>query len=415
MTSRPLALSALWLLLVVCLRAASPLPVTKPEAVGMSTERVARIGQFIGRLQAEHKIAGAVTAVARRGKLVEFTARGFADLEARRALRTDDIFAIASMTKPIATVAVLMLLEEQKLLLSDPLEKFIPEFRAPKVAVARPSAPNGYELVSAARSITIHDLLTHRAGFPGQPAGGGPVGDLRREAMRALPQDRTLAEYVAKLATVPLATQPGAEWRYGDATTVLGRVIEVVSGQTLDVFLSEKIFGPLGMTDTGFVVPEEKRARMVAIYSRSAENFLVKSAPANPSTRFFSAGGGLFSTAPDYVRFCQMLLNGGELGGRRLLSRKSIELMAAAHVEEIPLPFLRGQAFGLGVAVQKAGGDAGVLGSPGTYGWSGAHNTYFRVDPKEQLIFVLMVQQSPANNLETQYGFQNTVMQALVE
>lgn len=378
----------------------------------MSAERVARIGAFVERLQAENKIAGAVTAVARRGKLVEFAARGFADLETKRALRTDDIFAIASMTKPIATVGGLILVEEQRLLLSDPLEKFLPEFRQPKVA-AKADAPGGFELVAATRSITIHDLLTHRAGFAGPP-GNSLTAGLRREALAALPRDATLADRVAKLATVPLDTQPGAEWHYGDSTLVLGRVLEVISGQTLDVFLRARIFAPLGMSDTGFEVPPEKVARLAAIY-RLADGRLSKVSSPATSTRLYNAGGGLFSTAPDYLRFCQMLVNGGELEGRRILGRKSIELMAAAHVAEIPLPFLRGQAFGLGVAVQREGGGAGLLGSAGTYGWSGAYNTYFRVDPKEQLVFVLMVQQAPANNLETQYGFQNAVMQALVE
>lgn len=266
----------------------------------------------------------------------------------------------------------------------------------------------------ATRSIAIHDLLTHQAGFPGAP-GNSLTASRRREVLGSLSPDVTLAEYVARFATLPPDTQPGAEWRYGSATLVLGRVIEVISGKTLDVFLRERIFGPRGMSDTAFELPPEKVARLAAIYSRGTDERLTRNASPATSARLYSANGGLFSTAPDYLRFCQMLLNGGELEGRRLLGRKSIELMATEHVPRIPLPFLRGQAFGLGVAVQKEGGDAGLLGSPGTYGWSGAYNTYFRIDPKEQLVFVLMVQQRPANNLETQYGFQNVVMQALAD
>ncbi|HVS54150.1 MAG TPA: serine hydrolase domain-containing protein [Opitutaceae bacterium] len=398
------------------LLAAQPLPVAKPEAVGMSAERLARIGTFVERLQAENKIAGAVTVVARRGQLVNFEAHGFADLETKRPMRTDDIFAIASMTKPIAAVGVLMLVEEGRLRLSDPLEKFLPAFRDRKVAVAKADAPGGYELVPAVRSITIHDLLTQRSGFPGEPADRDrPAAKLWREGTRALPPDPLLADYVDQLATLPLNAQPGAEWRYGASLTVLGRVIEVVSGQTLDVFLRERIFAPLGMVDTAFNVPPEKLGRLVSLYSRAADGRLAKARSPATSPRLLNASGGLFSTAPDYVRFGQMLVNGGELDGHRLLGRKTIELMAATHVEQIPLPFLRGQGFGLSVAVRSAGGDSGVLGSPGTYGWGGAYNTYFRVDPQEKIALVLFQQFSPANDLESTYGFQNLVMQAVTD
>lgn len=405
-----------WVLVVGLIGAegAAPLPVAKPEEAGFSSERLQRVGAFVGQLQRDGKIAGAVTIVARRGKLVQLEAQGFADVEAKRAMRTDDIFALASMTKPIATVGVLMLVEEGRILLSDPLEKFLPEFREMKVAVPQPNAPGGYQLVPAERSITIHDLLTHRAGFPGQPSGNRPAAGLRREGMKAMTPDSTLADFASHLAKIPLDNQPGAEWRYGDSTALLGRVIEVVSGKTLDVYLRERIFEPLGMNDTAFGVPAEKLGRLAALYSRAPDTQLVKASPLATSTHFFSAGGGLFSTASDYVRFCQMLLNGGELGGRRLLGRKSVELMSAVHVEHIPLGFLRGQGFGLGVAVQKPGGDSGLLGSPGTYGWSGAYNTYFRIDPVEKMVFAIFVQQTPANNLEIQYGFQNLVMQAVV-
>lgn len=342
----------------------------KPETVGLASERLARIGPFVERLQSENKIAGAVTVVARRGQLVQFEAHGLADLESKRPMRADDIFALASMTKPIASAAVLMLVEEGRVLLSDPLEKFLPVFRDRKVAVAKTDAPGGYELVPAARSITIHDLLAHRSGFPGQPSDNRPAANLWRDGMRSLPADSLLADYVDKLATLPLNAQPGAEWRYGASTTVLGRVIEVVSGKTLDVFLRERIFEPLGMIDTGFAVPAEKLGRLVPIYSRRGNGPLMKVASPSTSPRFLNASGGLFSTASDYVRFCQMLLNGGV---------------------------------------------SGLLGSPGTYGWSGAYNTYFRIDPQENLILAIFQQQTPANDQESTYGFQNLVMQALVE
>jgi CubicO group peptidase (beta-lactamase class C family) len=391
----------------------APLPEAKPEAVGMDSGRLARIGAFVERLQSENKMAGAVTVVARRGQLVQFEAHGLADLEAGRKVRTDDIFALASMTKPIATVGVLMLLEEGRLLLSDPLEKFLPAFRDRQVAVADANAPGGYKLVPAERSITIHDLLTHRSGFPGQPADNDrPAARLWRDGPSS--RDPLLAESVDRLATLPLNAQPGAEWRYGASTLVLGRVIEVVSGQTLDVFLRERIFEPLGMKDTAFSVPPEKIARLVPIYAHR-NGQLVKAASPSTSPRLLSASGGLFSTPADYVRFCQMLANGGELDGRRLLGPRTVERMATLDVERIPLPFLRGQGFGFGVAVQRPGGEADVLGSPGTYGWSGAYNTYFRIDPREKLVLAIFTQLSPANDLEVTYGFQNLVMQAIGE
>ena len=398
--------------LVPFLQAAPPLPVAPPEQVGMSSERLQRVGAFVERLQSQGQIAGAVTAVVRHGKLVHLEAQGYGDLEARRALRTDDIFALASMTKPIATVGVLMLLEEQRLLLSDPVEKYLPEFRDPKVAVAKADAPGGYIVVPAERSITIHDLLIHRSGVA---STSGPAGAALREAQRALPADAVLADRIKALASVPLNFQPGTQWQYGASTDVLGRVIEVISGQTLDVFLRERIFVPLGMVDTGFTVPPEKLSRLAAIYAAAPGKGLAKSAQQATDTKSFSAAGGLFSTAPDYLRFCQMLLNGGVLDGRRLLGRKSVELMTARHSDPIPLSFLRGQYFGLGVAVQKDDGDSGLLSSPGTYGWSGAYNTYFRIDPKEQVILLLLVQRSPANNLDLQYGFHNVVMQAVAD
>ena len=400
------------------LDAAPGLPPVTAEAVGMSTERLKRVDQFIARLQAEGQLAGAVTVVARHGRLVSLTAHGVADVASGRSMQTDAIFQIQSMTKPIVTGAALMLLEEGRFLLSDPVEKFLPEFHDMKVAVARTDAPGGYVLVPATRAITLLDLLTHRAGFTGLPPSGSPVEALRRKALQSLPADYnfTLEEYVKNLAASPLEAQPGEVYRYGPATVVLGRVIEVVSGRTLEEFLQERIFAPLGMEDTFFSVPETKRPRVVPAYASGPDHKLVR-LPSDPlTTRFFSGGGNLFSTATDYLRFCQMLLNGGELEGHRLLGRKSVELMTTPTVEDLPMPFLRGQSFGLGVAVQKPDGTSGLLGSPGTYGWSGGYNTYFRIDPHEQLILILMAQQefSPMN-LELQYGFQNTVFQAITD
>ncbi|HWA09660.1 MAG TPA: serine hydrolase domain-containing protein [Opitutaceae bacterium] len=407
----PSRLALLGIALVPALFAGPPLPMAKPEDVGISSERLQRVSAFVDRATAGGQISGAVTAVARHGKLVRLEAQGYGDLETRRALRTDDIFAMASMTKPIVTVGVLMLLEEQRLLLSDPVEKYLPEYRNLKVAIAKADAPGGFVTVPAERSITIHDLLIHRSGVA---SAGGPARTAFQEAFKSVPEDSLLADHVRALATVPLNFQPGARWEYGASTNVLGRIIEVISGQTLDVYLQQRILGPLGMVDTGFSVPAEKRSRLAAIYTVTAGQ-LTKTTQPNLNPKFLSATGGLFSTAPDYLRFCQMLLDDGVFEGKRFLSRKTIELMTARHSDPIPLPFLSGQYFGLGVAVQKADGDSGLISSPGTYGWSGAYNTYFRIDPKEQVIMVLLVQRSPANILELQYGFHNVVMQAIAD
>jgi CubicO group peptidase (beta-lactamase class C family) len=390
----------------------------KPEDVGLSAERLKRVDQFIERLQAEGRLAGAVTVVARRGQLVALDAHGYADADLKRPMRVDGIFHLQSMTKPIVVVGALMLLEEGRFLLSDPVEKYLPEFHEMKVAVARADASEGYTLVPAGRPITIHDLLTHRAGFTGVPPTNGPAEALRRQAVKSLPADDnfTLEEYVKNLAASPLDAQPGTTFRYGPATIVVGRLIEVISGRSLDRFLRERVFEPLGMKDTAFSVPVNKRARVVPAYDWSPDHGLTKLPPDPLTTRFFSGGGNLYSTPADYLRFCQMLLNGGELEGHRLLGPKTIELMTARHVDVMTIPFLRGQYFGLGVAVQKADGDSGLISSPGAYGWSGSYNTYFRIDPREKLIFLLFAQQAFApDRLELEYGFQNCVEQAIIE
>ncbi|HWA25716.1 MAG TPA: serine hydrolase domain-containing protein, partial [Lacunisphaera sp.] len=385
--------------------------------VGLSSEKLARIGPWLERLQAENKTPGAVTVVARRGQLVHFEAHGFADLENNRPMRTDAIFALASMSKPVAAVAVLLLMEEGKIQLDDPLEKFIPAFRDPRVAVARADAPGGYELIPANRSITIHDLLTHRPGFPGAPVDDRPAVKLWQEGKKGLTSDRaTLAEYVDRIARLPLNSQPGTEWRYADGTLVLGRVIEIAADRPLDQFLQERIFQPLGMVDTGFSIPEDKLDRAAVGYARKAGQPLARNyTPAAVVPKLLSLSGGLYATAADYLRFCQMLLNGGELDGHRLLKRESVALMATAVVAEIPLPFLAGQGYGLAVAVLQPGGKSTARGSPGTYGWSGARNTYFRIDPQQQLILAIFQQHSPPNDLESTYGFQNLVMDAVTE
>ena len=230
--------------------------------------------------------------------------------------------------------------------------------------------------------------------------------------------DFTLEQYVKVLAASPLDSQPGTWLRYGPATEVLGRLVEVVSGRTLPEVFAERIFQPLGLVDTFFTVPADKRSRVVKAYGRSADGRLTPLPPYSQAPRFFSAGGNVFSTPADYLRFCQMLLgaSNGKGPGLRLLSRKSVELMTARHAESFPMPWLAGQHVGLGVAVRSAGGESGLLGSAGAYGWSGGYNTYFRVDPQEELILMLFVQQAfVPGDQELQSTFHNTVMQALVD
>jgi CubicO group peptidase (beta-lactamase class C family) len=429
-TLRSLALPALMSMVMLTYGAAlAQAPTSRPEDVGMSAIRLERMDAFIARLQADRKLAGAVTVVARRGQLVALKAQGLANIESRRPLRADDIFQIQSMTQPITVVAVLMLLEEGRFLLSDPIAKFLPELADMRVAVQQADPPDAYLLAPLLRPITVHDLLTHRAGFVGVPPSINPPAEaLRRKALQALPAnyDFTLEQYVKNLASSPLDSQPGTTLRYGPATEVLGRLVEVVSGRSLPEFFAERIFQPLGMVDTSFTVPVDKRSRVVTAYRRSAGDTLVAVPPYSMAPRFFSAGGNVFSTPMDYLRFCQMLLGGGQsqgprsadgkTAGPRLLSRKSVELMTARHVESYPTSCLAGQHVGLGVSVRTAGGESGLIGSAGAYGWSGGYNTYFRIDPKEELILILFVQQTyMPGDQELQFGFHNTVMQAIAD
>jgi CubicO group peptidase (beta-lactamase class C family) len=377
----------------------------RPEQIGLSSERLDRITAAIGADVERGAIPGAVLAIARAGRIGYAAAIGYRDREAAAPMRLDAIFRIASMTKPMTSIAAMMLGEEGRLDIAAPVAEYIADFKNMTV---------GIERTPAKRTMTVQDLLRHTSGLTYAAFGDSPVQMLWRDA-DLMAEGQTNEELVGKLGKLPLMTEPGTTWEYSMSTDVLGRVVEVVAGKNLAEVFAERITGPLGMVDTAFSAAGDRAGRV-------AEPQLDKATGKKPPMRNFSrdnrwhsGGGGLASTAPDYLRFCQMLLNGGQLEGHRLLSRKSIELMTARHSDPIPLPFLRGQYFGLGVAVQKDDGDSGLLSSPGTFGWSGAFNTYFRIDPKEQVILLLLVQRSPANNLDLQYGFQNTVMQAIAD
>ncbi|MGO9232052.1 MAG: serine hydrolase domain-containing protein [Bryobacteraceae bacterium] len=394
-------------------------PITKPEDAGMSAKRLKRIHESIQRHIDAGELCGAVTVVERRGHVVHFEAHGLMDLESKKPMEKDAIFRLASMTKPITGVAVLMLMEEGKIRLNDPVSKFLPEFREMTVAMPRErgavATPDpGFYTIPANREITILDLLTHTSGLV---SGGLGAAQVPKLAPRG-PAD-TLASYVPKLAAVPLDFQPGTQWAYsgGAGPEVLSRIVEIVSGQTYDEFLRTRIFEPLGMKDTFFYPPDDRRSRLVTLY-RKTLNGLEKDANqyGYSSKTYFSGGGGLMSTAADYLQFAQMLLNGGELNGKRLLGPRTVELMASNHVGDMfngkagrPA---HGMGFGLIVQVVEDNVAAGLRVSNGSFGWDGAFGTQMWVQPKEKMVTLIMIQtQVP----QAQRDFENAVMQAIVE
>ena len=396
------------------------LTVSKAEDVGMSSERLKRIRPMIQSHVDGKDFSGAVTLVARKGKVVHFEAHGLADVEANKPMKTDALFRLASMTKPVTAVAVLMLLEEGKLVLSDPVSKFIPEYKNSKVAIWNlPNDPAGagLRLVPAAREMTIQDVLTHTSGL----ANGfeGPAGDFVRRAN--VPAGGSLDERVKRLATLPLNFQPGTQWEYSPSTgfDTLGRVVEIVSGMNLEQFFKTRLFEPLGMKDTFFTVPANRLADVTVPYTKG-ENGLVRPQPpaasAEPRAQYFSGAGGLTGSAADYLRFSQMLLNGGQLDGVRLLGRKTVELMTSDATGSLDLrnyagdQVLKGYGFGLGVRVRRSTGENGWMGSIGDFGWAGALGTYFWIDPKEQLIGIVMIQ---TRNTRLRMEYPNLVYQAV--
>jgi CubicO group peptidase (beta-lactamase class C family) len=410
------------LLLAILLTAAS-LPSDRPEAVGLSSERLLRINQMMQGYIERGEITGGVTMVSRKGKIAHFEAVGQMDLEAKTPMRKDAIFRIASMSKPITGVAVLMLMEEGKLRLTDPVSRFIPEFKNATVAIVKtPGAPATQTApareaeiytVPADRDITIRDLMTHTSGLE---SGGAGTRTGARMAPRST--DSSLARYIPTLGQVPLDFQPGTQWRYSALAGIetLGRIVEVASGMTFDQFLKQRIFDPLEMTDTAFYPTDDRLPRVVTLYDARGGKLVRIETPAWLATKtLFSGGGGLWSTAEDYMRFGQMLVNGGILNGKRLLSPRTIDLMATNHVGDLyagTSGTAKGMGFGLTVDVVLDNAASGRRTSNGTFAWGGAFGTYFWVDRKEQLVGVLMIQE-PVNSLRA--DFQNAVMQAIVE
>jgi CubicO group peptidase (beta-lactamase class C family) len=389
------------------------LPTAKPEEVGMSSDRLNRINPVMQSYVDENIFPGLITLVARRGKVVHFEKYGMMDID--KPMQFNTIFRIASMTKPITSVAVMMLYEEGHFQLFDPISKYIPEFKDLKVFSS--TDENGLQLVDQNNQITIHDLLTHTAAI-NRGSGNTPqeliVDSLYRQIDMS---DGTLKDMTNKIAEIPLLYQPGTKWSYSNASTnVLAHLVEVISDKPFNEFLEERIFIPLNMKDTDFYVPEEKINRFAALY-RLSENSGIKvlekqetSAMSTPP-KFYSAAGGLVSTVTDYAIFAQMLLNKGEFNGTRLLGRKTVEFMTQNHLSEELLPIkmvilrdgmkydlIPGLGFGLGFGVTIDVPKSHTLASLGRFMWSGSFTTAFWVDPEEEMIGILMTQVSPSQH-----------------
>ena len=372
----------------------TPLPLGAPEEIGLSSARLARLGAVMAGEIERGRVPGAVALVARRGRLGYFESFGRSDAATGAPMAKDTIFRIYSMTKPITSVAAMMLWEEGRFLLSDPIAKYLPDLSRLDVAVDRDGE---IERVPALRAVTIQDLLRHTSGLTYEFRGSGPVHRMYRSA-KVDSRAQSNADQVATLGRMPLLHQPGTRWEYGRSTDVVGRLVEVLSGQKLSAFFEQRILAPLGMVDTAFHVPPRHHSRLAEAFGRDPDSGLtVQLLEVRDPPNFESGGGGLVSTAADYARFLQMLLNGGTLDGRRLLSRKTIELMTADHLGPItgaPDLLLPGHGFGLGFAVRLHAGIAHVPGSIGQYFWGGLAGTTFWIDPAEQL-FALMLIQAP--------------------
>ena len=400
-------------LLPLCAQKASP----DAARLGFDPVRLKRLDTVMQENVDQERIAGAIMYIARDGQPAHFRTYGKMDLEARKPMAPDAIFRIASMSKAVTSVAVMMLYEEGKLMLHDPIERYIPSFRNPQVAVAAPKgSPAGtpFTTEKARRSIQIRDLLTHTAGLT---YGDGPAVELYKAAglhgWYFADKDETLATVIDRLGKLPLHGHPGEVYQYGYSTDVLGRLVEVVSGLPLDRFFAERIFGPLKMADSCFFLPPEKESRLAKVYGIEGGKLVPGDQGhyvAGPR-KCFSGGAGLLSTAKDYARLLQMLLNEGELDGVRLLSRKSVELMRVSHTGDK----YKGDtgAFGLGFWVNTDMGRTGELGTEGAYGWGSAYFPQYLIDPKERIVAFFLTQLRPAGGSDLNQKWKVLMYQAL--
>jgi len=400
---------------------AATMPQARPEEVGLSSDRLQRIHELMQRNIDAGNFAGAVTLVARHGRIAHFETHGMMDLDAKKPMAKDAIFRIMSMTKPIVGVSVLMLLEEGKIRLDDRVSKFIPQLKDLKVAIPLPSMPAspfeppsqkpqdpGFYTIPADREITIRDLLTHTSGVV-----SGSIS-MSQNAKVINKQGETLADYIPRLASVPLDFQPGAKWAYSAQAGIdtLARIVEIVSGQAFDEFLRRRLFEPLDMGDTTFYPAKALAPRIATLYRKTPQGLQKQSDPAFMNGTYLSGGGGLFTTASDYLQFGQMLANGGELEGKRVLGRRTIEMMRSIHIPDTLPGRKPGEGYGLTVRVISDFGAAGTALSNGSFGWSGAFGTHFWVDPKEKIVAVLMTQ---GGSIELTGDFETAVMQAVID
>lgn len=397
-----------------------------PEEVGMSSERLERLDKVMRQYVNNQRLAGAVTLIARRGKIAHIGVYGMANRETERHMQSDTLFRIASMTKPITSAAAMMLYEEGKFRLDQPVEQLLPEFKDARVVKQNADGEEGETFEEPVRKMTIRHLLTHTSGLT---YGGGPAA-IHYRRKRLNPgfrlEDITLAEMTEELGKIPLAFHPGDRWGYGYSTDVLGRVVEAASGMTLAQFFEERIFKPLQMNDTAFYYPKEAKERFAVVYSPDAEVGLKphpRVAPGGwrsvvypyegPQTTY-NGGSGLSSTAVDYARFCQMILNGGELDGVRLLSPTTVEMMSRDNLKA-GVEFRSGQRFGLGFMTHTNPVASQSVTSAGTIRWSGVWHTAFFIDPQQELIGIIMTQLYPTWWLDDQKKFEMMTYQAILD
>jgi len=395
-------------------RAAEDLPTAAPETVGMSSERLQRIDDYFQRYIDEGKIAGAVSLVARHGKVVHHSAVGMSHREGSAPMATDTLFVLMSMTKPIVSTALMMLFEEGRFRLDDPIADWIPEYadhmvRETEGPVAR--------TVPEARPVTIRHILTHTSGLTLSPNGAGLSEEDRRYVTNDGEPFATLAERVARAARIPAAFHPGDHWQYGSSTDYVAVLVEKISGQSIDQFLKERIFEPLGIEDTHYNVPREKVDRVAGVYRRVDDGMELLRAPSfQEPTTYFPGVAGLSGTSSDYFRFAQMIANGGELDGVRLLGRMTVDLMISNHTGEKDV-YVRGPGYGFGLGF-------GVLVDPtksfdtlsaGSYGWGGAWGTLYWADPAEDLVGLMFIQLAGHAPLNIRQMYTNVVSQAVVD
>lgn len=412
---------AFFMLVRIC--AGQELQTSKPEDVGFSSERLHRIDQAFRAYVTDNKMAGSVILIARKGKVGYLKAFGYRDMESKAKMGNDAIFRIASQTKAIVSTAIMILQEEGKLLIQDPVSKYIPEFK--ETTVAEPKPEGGYTVVKANRQITLRDLLTHTAGIG--YGGGLAASEWKKAGIEGwyfADRDEPIAETVKRMAALPMESQPGTKWVYGYSVDILGVVVERASGMPLDQFLKNRIFDPLGMTDTYFYLPKAKVNRLATVYSATEGNPL-KAAPMQGTMdsqgayvdgprKSFSGGAGLLSTASDYYRFLQALASGGEFMGKRILSSRTVDLMTVNHLSS-DIDFRPGQGFGLGFDIVLDEGLRGTAGSAGEFGWGGAYGSTYWVDPAEDLVVVYFTQLRPGSITKDQLMLRALVYQALID